>query len=643
MKKGYLAILLILLLPIILTPVGIVSSQQGDLEGLPEEPKVVPGDIYHFPDGVPEGFDPQGGEITIDLSSAPATFNPALGFDSSSNAVNSLLHSTILEIAFLSNGEITLEPGLAFFEISYDPETREPTKITLCPRRGLKFSNGKDLTADDILFTLKEVVLNKELNPRQELWEVDGEVPDLSLEGDCVVLKTKRIAPKILGNLANQVVFPHDSTVFPVGDVPFDEIWGVKTASEHPENIIGTGPFRLVSYKIGQRIELERNPYYWKVDSRGRQLPYLDKIIIDIIPDPLQRKIHFISGVIVIYRPTPDDLAYLGGELSRLGLDPQRAIDVPDAAPTIGDSVFTFNQCAENQALRAVFRNVEFRRAMSYAVDRQTIIRNYWKGLAEPRCSPGVARYFWVGDEILQELPWCQFDLEKAARILDELGLVNTDPANDGTRNITDVFLSNAGLCSKDDPDTPQNEQKIDCEKKFGQEEDRELEFELLITQGAEISTKEAELFSKDLSTIGVNAKIHPVSLTIMALKLLSSKYEAARINLGGGGDPNFISDVYSSCGALHIYRFCDCPSPEESWQRDADELFDEQANIIYPEDRREKVAELQWLIARNVPFVWTVNGHELCAYRYDKIANFRCPFLYLDMTIKNIDVIYRK
>jgi len=612
----YRILLLLILILVVLLLAGISGKTDSSL---PINPKVVP--EYRFLDGL--GYNYRGGQLVIDLLDDPKTFNPLFAFESSSDAVLSQLHGTILEVAprHLSRlgepEELIYEPGvIAAFEISSDLH-----HLALFLRQGLKFSDGHPLTSEDIVFTLRDVVLNPEIKGLRGFWEG---LEDLQVEarGEWLVVISMPdpdnpetvIPPQLLANLANQVVLPKHKLEQAVIDGTFSKAWGINEARLRPEEIVGTGPFRLKSYTVGQNIVLERNPYYWKVDPEGWQLPYLDELLLRIVPDDNQRLLRFASGLSQIIRVVPEDEVFLRGELERQGIDASKAIYVPIKANTTGDSAFIPNHDTADPDLRRLFRDERFRRALSYALNRERIIKNCWLGHAEPRCSPGLAESFWIGNDLMKEIDWCRFDLDEAERLLDEIGLKDID--GDGVRELP--------------------------------ESGKEVAFELLVSSGERIPICEANHFAEDLAMVGIKANVTPIHFTVIVQRVLTNRFEMVRLGLSGGGDPNFIRDIYGSCGALHIYKPSDCkegePSEERTaWQVEVDKIFDEQAMEIKPGKRQELIAELQRILAENVPIIWSVKGKDICAYRYDKIANFRCPFLELDATIKNSEIIFRR
>ncbi len=585
--------------------------------GPPQDAKVVPVDDF------PDGLGSSGGTLSIDLVDDVETFNPIVGLASSSIAVNAQLHSTVLEVRRIGGGRGIVEPGLAAaFEIGSDFR-----QIILHLRHGLRFSDGEPLTADDLIFTLEKVIFNPQIRSIKALWRIGGKFPQVKKLDDWTVqIITEAIDPKLLGNLASLVILPQHILAQDVQDGLF---WDPATARDHPEQIVGTGPFRLKRYDPGQQVVLERNPYYWKVDPQGQQLPYLSGITFRMLPDGGQRLLGFASGETDIYKASPSDLSFLYQELPKKGLDPEQAISISEKAPTVGELLFAFNQDTSDPNLRKLFRDPRFRKAISFALDRERIIKVDWTWtkpdgtqirLAEPRCSMGLAEGFWIGDKIEQENDWCHFDLAKAAQLLDQIGLKDTN--GNGIREFPADY-PNPG---------------------------QEVEFELLVSTGEQALQDEAKILEDSLKKIGVRMTRQSISFIVLVNRIFGgspphANYQAARFSLGGGGDPTTLSEIYSSCGALHFYRYSDCvdgaSQPEEPWQQEADKLFTQQAEEINPDKRLILIKQLQRKIAENVPVVWSVMPHRICAYNYKKLANFRCDDLLQDATIRNSALIY--
>ena len=105
-----------------------------------------------------------------------------------------------------------------------------------------------------------------------------------------------------------------------------------------PQGIAGLGPFRLKEYVTGQRITLERNPYYWKVDRNGTRLPYLDQITFLFVANADAEVIRFQAGdTDIINRISAEDYSVLEKEQG------SRAFHLFDVGPSLEFNFLFFN------------------------------------------------------------------------------------------------------------------------------------------------------------------------------------------------------------------------------------------------------------------------------------------------------------
>jgi len=390
----------------------------------------------------------------------------------------------------------------------------------------------------------------------------------------------------------------------------FNDAWSI---SAKPEEFAGLGPFVFKEYITAQQVVLERNPYYWKVDANGVQLPYVDQIVFIVVESIDAQFAKFKTGETDTYGPRPEDWPLM------LGSEPkcregatgafQKVICMNEGqgwkllkdGPTFGENFITFNQDAPNPLLRAVFRNLQFRKAIAYATDKKSIIDNIYNGLAIPQWSPvSIPSPFYDEKETFTKY---EFDLNKSKELLDQIGLIDTD--GDGTRNITDRFLQAAGI----DPATlPENQRN---------ENDRELEFVLTTNKGNTIREDIANLFVNDFSKIGIKANFRPMDFNALVTDLLGSQYEAVIIGLTGGVEPNNGANVWKTDGGLHFWRFSSKTEPPE-WEKRVDELFDAGVSTFDFEEAKKIYVEFQKLVSENLPWVYTVNGLYLYASKKD-------------------------
>lgn len=573
----------LLILSLALVGLSLPAQQTG----LPANPLTV------SLESLPDGLGQRGGTVTIDNIDSPKTFNPIVEQENSSNAITALLNAPLIE----ANGS----PAVAeSYEISGDERT-----ITLVLRDGLRFSDGVAVTAEDVVFTFNDVLFNPGVSSNKASWRIAGQFPRVEPLDEQTVRITMPVAvPGLLSLIASVPILPKHLLAEAVAAGEFNRAWGVDTS---PEKIAGLGPFRLKSYTPGQQVVLERNPYYWKVDPNGTQLPYLDRIVLPIVSDDNVRLLRFINGQTDIYPPRAEDLPLIqakAGEGFRVLVSPAGTSDI---------NVFAFNQDVADANLRQLFREMRFRRAMAYAADREAMISTNLNGLGEPRYGPGIDSTYWIGDQA--GFPSYSFNLQQAARLLDELGLKDTN--GDGIREFPAGFPN---------PGAP-------------------VQFNILTVQGSSVLTSDALIYSADLTKLGLKVTVTPVNFNTLVDKLIGSQppdYQVARISLGGGGDPSFLREIYSSQGELHFWKFSDALGQEvPDWQREVDRLLEEQAIAVDMNERFELLSEFQILVAENQPLIFLYNAQGLEAYREDRVGNFSGTTL--SVTLVGSELLFRR
>lgn len=313
------------------------------------------------------------------------------------------------------------------------------TAITLHLREGLRWSDGELVTADDFVFWMDDVANNKELNPSvPSNWVVAGEpiqitkIDDLTIRYDfaapypliveVLAGSTQPFAPK---HYLSQFHIEYNSDAGELAQANGYDEW-----YQYYEFMANTGdlqnnPDRPVvdpwaftrADQYGNKY-YERNPYYWKIDTAGNQLPYIDSQVRLYIPDKEQVILRAMAGDLD-YGSNPlqiDDLPVLRDGEQRGGYE---TLVAPSVFGT--QRRYQFNLTTENEALREVFNDIRFRKAMSLAIDRDEVNRTLFFGLGTPRqyTTPSVTPFYedWMGEY------YAQYDPEKAAQLLDEMGL----------------------------------------------------------------------------------------------------------------------------------------------------------------------------------------------------------------------------
>ncbi len=520
---------------------------------------------------VPDATGVRGGNLVAAVNADPASFNRLLTSTLAHTIVAERLSSDLVHI---NRTTFELEPSLA-----KSWETDKTGKIyTVHLRRGVRFSDGSPFTADDVVFTFQ--VLQ---DPRIESvlgWQVrvDGVFPGVAkIDPHTVRVTFPRPVGMGLRMLDSVPILPAGRMLKAYQEGRFEAAWG---PGAQPQDITGLGAFRLKEFRRGERIVLERNPYYWKKDKAGQILPYLDNITFLIIPDRNAEALRFKSGDLdVINSLSPESYADL--RRSRNG---GRYV-LADLGPGLGIEFVWFNlnrgyrvpgKPFVDAEKRVLFEKTEFRRAVSHAIDREGMARTILLGLGTPQYGPissGNRAWYHTG------IPRTEYDPARAGVLLDRLDLKDTD--GDGVRE----FGSNR----------------------------RPLEFTLLTTRGNAARERIAQVLRENLAKVGIRMLIQLVLPNELGARLMESfDYEAILYGFTPTDvAPDLQTDVWYSSGELHFW----CPKqprPVRPWEAQMDQLTTTLVRSVDPLMRRETFAQVQDLWARELPAIPTIAANIL-------------------------------
>src|SRR5712671_3845714 len=419
------------------------------------------------------------------------------------------------------------EPALAkSWKISPDGLT-----YTLVLRQGIKFSDGQPLDADDVLFTFR-VYLDENVHaPQRDLLIISGKpITVRKLDARTVVFrlpKTYGVGERLFDGLA---ILPRHLLEKYYQEGKVSQIGTLATAANQ---WAGLGPFRLKEYVAGQRLVLERNPYYWKTDIKGNRLPYADELVFLFVPNADAQVLKFQSG-------ETDAIAQLSAENFSVLSRQQRGYTLTDAGPGLEYNFLFFNLSDLGEKVspeltrkQKWFREVRFRQAVSAAVDREAIVRLVYQGRGAPLwglVAPGNRRW---GNE---KLAHPARSLERARTLLKEAG-----------------FSWNNG---------PNGESRLlDAEGK-------PVEFSILTSSSNANYPKMAALVQDDLRQLGMRVQVVPLEFRSLLDRVLQTKeFDACLLGLVSfDADPTADTNVWLSSGGSHLWN----PSqahPATAWE----------------------------------------------------------------------------
>ena len=270
-----------------------------------------------------------GGSLVVAQRSEPKTLNPVTAADAPSREV---IGRVMADLIHINRASQQTEPALAkSWSVSKDGRV-----FTVKLRHGLQFSDGQPFDADDVVFSFQLYLDEKIHSPQRDLLVVGGKPIEVQKLDQYTVRFTLAqpyaAAERIFDGLA---MLPRHLLEKPYKEGKFAQAWTLATS---PAEIAGLGPFRLKEYVAGQKIVLERNPYFWKADRNKNRLPYLDELVFLFVGNEDAQVIRFQAGdTDVISRISAENYALLSKEAA------SRGIELFDLGPSLEYNFLVFN------------------------------------------------------------------------------------------------------------------------------------------------------------------------------------------------------------------------------------------------------------------------------------------------------------
>jgi peptide/nickel transport system substrate-binding protein len=535
-----------------------------------------------------------GGHLTIGQRAEPKTLNPVTATDAVSREVIGRLMADLIDI---NRSTQQTEPALAkSWKISPDGRT-----FTLQLRKGIRFSDGHPFDADDVVFSFTVYMDEAVDSPQRDLLIIDGK-PILITKLDQYTVRFALPRPyaaaeRLFDGLA---MLPKHLLEKQYREGHFAQAWSLNVQAAE---IAGLGPFRLKQYVAGQRVVVERNPYYWKVDQKNQRLPYLDELVFLFVGTEDAQVMRFEAGETdIISRLSTENYNLLSREKSRVGSQ------LADIGPSLEYNFLVFNlndlsgkKLDEVAGKQAWFRDLKFRQAISVAVDRESIVRLvYGTRGAALWGNVGPGNKLWIN----QTIPHPRRSVETARQLLKAAG-----------------YSWNAAG------------QLLDAAR-------RPVEFSIVTSSSNSQRMKMATLLQDDLSHLGMQVHVVPLEFRAMIDRVFQSfDYDAAIMGLGGGdADPNPEMNVWAFSGTSHLWHLGET-KPSTDWERELDQLMQQQMVTLDYAKRKQLYDRAQQLIAENLPFIF-LGTPNILAGANARVGNFH-PAVLDPYTLWNADELY--
>ncbi len=578
------------------------TAEYSDPHPLPEDPMVVEAPT----------IGKHGGRFVFAETGNPRTFNGMMANETSSTDITTRnLFTTLVDY---DNGRQQFVPMLAkSWETAADG-----VAWTFHLRRGAKFSDGHPITSEDVLFSA-QLALDPVLHPAiQDLLKLEGKPLEFSApDTHTVVVKTPKPMGTLLISVGSLEIYPKHVVEAAYKSGNFASTYNVSTP---PDQIVTSGPWRVVQYVPGERTIIGRNPYWFGVDKAGKRLPYLNEVVFLVVPDQDAADLKFRAGELdgidnikpENYRWYEDNQQKGNYTLYSLGpennsrffwfnlnkVQPQVGEEKLPPGKRVGDSVV-------DAAKYAWFSNPVFRRAVSMAIDREGMIRSVFYGEGSKSWSiSGPSNKEWYTPGLVH----FDYNVAESKKLLAGLGY--KDGNGDG-------ILEDA----KGNP----------------------ISFQLKTNSDNVMRVATANFIKDDLAKVGIRVTLTPIDFNSLITNLRNDlQFEAILMGSQSGvpPDPANAQNLLRSSGISH-YWFVRQQKPATPEEAQVDRLVDDLVTTLDMAQRKEIWKQIQNIWNEQVWTVWlpTLNVKIPMSNRFGNAQ----PSIMAHRLIWNIDRVYVK
>ena len=514
--------------------------------------------------------------VTSTIGEGPKTFNPFTSTDATSSSMADMMYDGL----FTSNpmtGKVV--PKLA------KSVEMKGNRYIIHLRKGIKWSDGVPITADDVIFTWKYIIFAGLGNTStRDSMIIDGEIPTIKKIDDYTVEFSikKQFAP-FLRMLSVSIAPKHYFTKQKNWQKNFDRFLSTNI---NPDTIVTSGAYRLKEYVPAQRVVFERNPNYYEINKNGQKLPYLDKIVYLIVGDLNNQILKFEAKEL-------DEISLRGGDVARYkAKEYDSDYTIYNLGPDTGTMFVAINlnrrfsqqngvkKYFVNPKKQVWFNDVNFRKAIDYAIDRKSMVQNIANGMASPL-----------------------FTAESKNSIFYNKSLVG----HERNLSIAKSYLKKSGFYYKNGKLYDKNNNRV--------------EFDLYTNAGNTEREALGVMVKQDLADIGMQVNFKPIEFNSLVNKITNS-YDWDMIILGLTGsslEPHNGKNVWYSSGPLHIFNQRPVNKPvtdKLSWEIKLDNIFDKAALELNFKSRKKYYDEYQRIIYNEAPIVYLYSPIRIYAIR---------------------------
>lgn len=587
-RRGFRVLLLIVFLVALLCKACLVKDTLTEKKSFTQEQSQLATIEYPSPKNITiKGIDylesqapigKFGGELVAStIGEGPKTFNPFNCKDNISSQMSGIMYDGLITSDPITGQPV---PKLAkSFSISQDGKT-----YIINLRHGIKWSDGKPITADDVVFTWKDIIFAGlgDTSTRDSI-VIDDKLPTVrKIDNYTVEFVTPKPFAPFIRMLSTPIAPKH--VFMPAtknGNTYFDSFLSTNTK---PKDFVISGAFKLKEYVPAQRVVFERNPNYYEINTKQQKLPYLDKLVYLIVGDLNNEVLKFEAKEL-------DVISLQGSKVARYkSLEPHSDFKLYNLGSDTGTMYLSMNlnnrkdskgKYYVNQDKQTWFQDLNFRTAVDYAIDRKNMVLNIANGIATPLFTPESLNSIYLNKNLK---PYDK-DLNKSKELLKKSGFY------------------------------------LDKKGKLFDKHGHRVEFDLYTNAGNTEREAIGVMVKQDLEDLGMKVNFKPIEFNSLVNKLVST-YDWDMVIMGLTGsplEPNGGKNVWLSDGRLHMFNQ---RTPQEGkakilpWEKELDYLYTQGALATKFGDRKKYYDKYQEIVYKEKPMIYIYSPIRIVALR---------------------------
>lgn len=516
-----------------------------------------------------------GSLVASTIGEGPKTFNP---FNTKDNI--SAMMSEVMYDGLLTTHPVTGQP-IPKLAKSFSVNGND---YVIHLRHGIKWSDGKPITADDVVFTWQNIIFDGFGNTStRDSIIIDGKLPTVKKIDDYTVeFKTPQPFAPFIRMLSTPIAPKHIfEPAVKKGKEYFETFLSTNV---DPKTLVISGAFKLKEYVPAQRVVFERNPNYYMINKNNQKLPYLDKLVYLIVGDINNEVLKFEGGEL-------DTIGLQGANVARFKeLEKHSNFKVYNLGPDTGTMFVSFNlnnrkdkngKYFVDLKKQRWFQDKNFRQAVDYAIDRKNMVLNIANGLAAPLYTAESLNSIYLNKNLK---PYDR-NIEKSKDLLKKSG----------------YWWDKKGHLMD----------------KFG----NHVEFNLFTNAGNTEREAIGVMVKQDLEDLGMKVNFKPIEFNSLVNKLVNtSDWDIVIMGLTGSPlEPNGGKNVWMSNGTLHMFNQRPAGYTKDdrySWEKELDYLYTQGALATTFEARKKFYDEYQKIVYEEKPFVYIYSPLRITAIR---------------------------